>query len=79
MKTRITAPVALAGSLLLAPLVLEQANAGHGGGGHMGGGHMGGGHMGGGHMGSGHMGSGHVGGGHILLVALIGGTATTPV
>ena len=54
MKTRITAAVALAGSLLLAPVVLEQAYAGHGGGGHMGGGHMGGGHMGGGHMGSGH-------------------------
>ena len=59
MKKHITAVAAIAGSLLLAPVLMNQANAGgHGGGmGHMGGGmgHMGGGmgtwaaaHMGGG-------------------------------
>ena len=54
MKKHITAVAAVAGSLLLAPLVMNYANAGgHGGMGHMGGGmgHMGGGmgHMGGRH------------------------------
>ena len=48
MITRLVAAVALAGSLLFAPALTEQANAGHGGGGHGGGGHGGGGHFGGG-------------------------------
>ena len=48
MKKHITAVAALAGSLLLAPVLMNQANAGGHGGGGMG--HMGGGmgHMGGG-------------------------------
>ena len=45
MRKRIVAVVALAGSMLLAPVVMGQANAGHGAGG---GGHFGG--MGGGHL-----------------------------
>ena len=75
MKKNITAVAAVAGSLLLVPVLMSQASAGgHMGGGHMGGGaHFGGGHMGGGRMGSihvsggniGHMGGVHVGGGNI--------------
>ena len=56
MKSHIIAIAAIAGSLFLAPAMIEHANAGHGGGG----GHMGG-HFGGGSMG--HIGGAHFGGG----------------
>ena len=85
MITRVVAAVALAGSLLFAPALIEQANAGHGGGGgHFGGGgHMGAGHFGGGHMGGahfagggwhgGHMGGAHFHGGHMGGAQFAGG------
>ncbi len=66
MKTRIAAAAAFAGSLLIIPIALESANAGHGGG--FGGGGMGGIHIGGGGIGHfsggniGHFYSGNIGG-----------------
>jgi hypothetical protein len=67
MVPSIVRTVALAGGLLLAPILIGQANAGHGfGGGHFGG--MGGGHFGGAHFGGmggarfGGMGHAHLGG-----------------
>ena len=87
MKKHITAVAALAGSLLLVPVLIGQANAGHGAGGHFGGGmgggrmgsiggnigHMGGVHVGGGNIG--HIGSGHINGGRIggTHIASVGG------
>ena len=71
MKSHIIAIAAIAGSLFLAPAMIEHANAGHGGGGGHMGGHFGGGgmgHIGGalvGNIGGGNMGhfrSGHIGG-----------------
>ena len=65
MRTHIVAVAALAGSMLLAPAVMQQAKAGHGGG--FGGG-MGGAHFGGGTSGahfSGGVGGPHFSGGHM--------------
>jgi hypothetical protein len=66
MKMRIGAVVALAGSLLLIPVLIDHANAGRGGGGRMGGmgGHIGGvGHIGGAHIGR--VGGANISGGRI--------------
>ena len=65
MRTHIVAVAALAGSMLLAPTVMQQAKAGHGGGfgGGMGGAHFGGG-MSGAHF-SGGVGGPHFAGGHM--------------
>ena len=69
MRTHIVAVAALAGSMLLAPTVMQQAKAGHGGGfgGGMGGAHFGGG-MSGAHFSGGvegpHFAGGHMAGAH---------------
>ena len=65
MRTHIVAVAALAGSMLLAPAVMQQAKAGHGGGfgGGMGGAHIPGGGMSGAHFSG--VGGPHFAGGHI--------------